>query len=257
MRQACLWHPIRPQVVRGDRPEAAIADVILARPQHLHRLAGVLCQQDGVDDELLVAMAPPAEAAAHQIIVELDLIARNAEHLGGGLDREALALRAAPQLHRVACWRNRGDCVERLHLRVVGIVAAVFALDHGGDFFEGAGRVADLLSDLHRIDDLAMRDGFVGLECLVAVETLRLAGGRPSDVQCILRGECSPRRFGHHADAEWKLDDLDDAGDRARPHIVDAVGAASLDRGAQHRAVQHAGNLHIDAVLRRAVDLVR
>ena len=73
-------------VMRGDRTEATVANIVLAGPQHLYRFAGLLREQHRVDDKLLVAMAAPAEAAAHQQVVQLHLVAWNAERLGGRLD---------------------------------------------------------------------------------------------------------------------------------------------------------------------------
>ena len=70
------------QVVRRQRPEAAVVDVVLARPHHLDRPLDLLRQHHGVDDEVDVAIAAAAEAAAHQQIVQLDLVARDAEQLG-------------------------------------------------------------------------------------------------------------------------------------------------------------------------------
>ena len=65
----------RPQVMRRQRAEAPVLDVVLARPHHLHGPAGILRQQHRIDREVGVARAAPAETAAHQVVVELDLVA--------------------------------------------------------------------------------------------------------------------------------------------------------------------------------------
>ena len=126
-----LAGPVEPglQVVRGDWPEAAVVDVVLARPHHLDRSAGLLRQQHRIDDEIDVAVSAPAEAAAHQHVVELHLVARNAEQLGGRFAGGRLALRSRPDFDRIARRRHRSDGVERLHLRVIGVVAAILGID--------------------------------------------------------------------------------------------------------------------------------
>ena len=65
----------RPQM-RGRRSDGTgRLHVVLARPHHLHRPARFLRQQHRVDDEIDVAVAAPAEAAAHQHVVQLHLVA--------------------------------------------------------------------------------------------------------------------------------------------------------------------------------------
>ena len=92
----------RPQIVGRERTEAPVVDVVFARPHHLHGFAGLLRHQHGVDDEVSIARPAPPEAATEQHVVELDLVARNAKRLGGGFLRQALALRPAPDLRRIA-----------------------------------------------------------------------------------------------------------------------------------------------------------
>ena len=70
------------QVMRRQRPETAVVHVVLARPHHLDRTADFLRQHHRVHDEVDVAIAAATEAAAHQQIVQLHLVARNAEELG-------------------------------------------------------------------------------------------------------------------------------------------------------------------------------
>jgi len=82
-------------------------DVVLAGPDHFHRLARFFGHQHGVDDELFVAMAAPAEAAAQERVVQLHFGARDFQHLGDGFLRHGLALRAAPDLGAIARRRYR------------------------------------------------------------------------------------------------------------------------------------------------------
>ena len=71
----------------------------------------LLRQHHRVHDEIDVAIPAAAEAAAHQEIVQLHLVARDAEELGRRFGRRGLALRAGPDLDRIAGGRDRGDRV--------------------------------------------------------------------------------------------------------------------------------------------------
>jgi hypothetical protein len=66
------WH----EVMRGDRPQASVMHVVLARPNHLDWALGFLGEQDRINNELLVAVAAPAEAAAEQGVMQRDLPSR-------------------------------------------------------------------------------------------------------------------------------------------------------------------------------------
>src|SRR5262249_1585260 len=100
----------RAQVMNRQRPEAAVAHLVLARPEYFHGAFYRSGKQHRVDDELLVAVAAPPEAAAEQRQVKLDLLGRDAERLRDGGDRHGLRLRAAPDL--AALGRDRSDRVE-------------------------------------------------------------------------------------------------------------------------------------------------
>ena len=52
------------EAVRRQRPEAPVADVVLARPHHLHRPARLLREQHRVNQEVHVARPAPAESSA-------------------------------------------------------------------------------------------------------------------------------------------------------------------------------------------------
>src|SRR5205807_9947342 len=82
------------QIMGRDGAEAATVDVVLARPHDPPRSPRLFRQQHGVDNEIGVAVAATAETAAHQHVVKLHLVARNAEDFGRRLARDALALRS-------------------------------------------------------------------------------------------------------------------------------------------------------------------
>ena len=212
----------------------------------------LLRQHHRVDDEIDVAIAAAAEAAAHQQVVQLHLVARDAEHLGRRFRGRGLALRAGPDFDGIAAGRNRGDRVQRLHLRVIGIVAAIFAFDHAGGLLECAAGVA-LRAPVARRLRQVLRVGGEGVVPLVAVEAPGRAGPGPGDGadQRLARLERRPRGLGDHADAVRQPDDRGDARHRLRLGVVDLVRDRSFDRRAQHRAVQHPRHLHVDAVLSR------
>ena len=86
-------------------------DVILARLHRFHRLGDGLREQYRVDQIIHVARASSAEAAAEQHIVELDLAAVELKGIRRGLERDGLALRAAPHFGRIAGCGHRGNCV--------------------------------------------------------------------------------------------------------------------------------------------------
>ena len=95
----------------------------------------------------------------------------------------------------------------------------------------------------------------MGVERFFTVVALGLAGTGPSHAERLLGVERRPWRFRDHTDAERIFDDLENAGDRSRFRIIYLVRPASLDWGAQHGAIEHARDLHVDRVLGRAVDL--
>src|SRR5262249_19349633 len=66
-----------------------------------------------------------------------------------------------------------------------------------------------------------------------------------------------PWRLGDDADAIGEFHNLDDALDRRDLGFVKFLRCRALDRRTHYRAVQHARHLHVDGVLRAAVDLVR
>ena len=76
----------------------------------------------------VVAERAPAEAAAHVALVERHLLGLEPERLGDRLARDVGRLRAFPDLDVVARGVEARHRVERLHLRVVAVVAAELGL---------------------------------------------------------------------------------------------------------------------------------
>ena len=75
------------QPVEEIGPVHVVLDVLLAGPHDLHRAVDLLRDLDGADDA--VDLEPPAEAAADQMVVDDDLVQRQA----GGLRRRRLGAR--------------------------------------------------------------------------------------------------------------------------------------------------------------------
>ena len=116
----------RLQALERLRPEHAVAEVFLARPDQLHRplrLARDARRLGGV-----VAERAAAEAAAHVALVQRDLLGLEAERLRHRRARAAGVLRAFPDLDTVAGRVEARHRVQRLHLRVVAVVAEVLGL---------------------------------------------------------------------------------------------------------------------------------
>src|SRR5262249_57049903 len=90
------------EIVRRDWTESPVVHVVLARPHDLDRTSGLLRQHDGVHDEIDVAIAAPTESPAHHKVVQLHLVARDAEEFRRRLTDVPLPPRPAPDLYRVA-----------------------------------------------------------------------------------------------------------------------------------------------------------
>src|SRR6202021_3741322 len=67
------------QIVRRNRTEMAVMDIVLARPHHLYRPPRTFRHEHGIDDKFLSVVAAPSESAAKQRIVELYLLSRDIE----------------------------------------------------------------------------------------------------------------------------------------------------------------------------------
>ena len=191
--------------------------------------------------------------------MDADLVRRRLEDAGDDLGRERAELGAGPDVGRLAVLRDVGNRVHRLHLGVIGVFGPIGRFHLLGRATEAGLGVTDLVFDL----------GFsVGVLALGGVVRFRLfrvetggssAAGVPGHLE---RLDALARRLdavAEHRHAERQRDDLDDALDL---HDVGNVDPAVLRLGAfhrrlQHRGVDHARHLHVDAELRRAVHLQR
>ena len=122
-------------------PVHVVLDIFLAGPHDLHRAVDLLRDLDGASDA--VDLQPPAKAAADQMIVDHDLVQRQA----GGLRRRRLGARddlvADPDFAAVLADMNRA--VHRLHGRVREERNLVGRLDLGDGARHGLVDVADIL----------------------------------------------------------------------------------------------------------------
>src|SRR5262249_59497832 len=104
------------------RAEHALGDVLLARPDQFHRALYRLGDR-GALGRVVAERAPPEPAAAAPL-VERDLLVRQAERLGHRLARLVGRLAAFPHFGGAAIVGDAHHGVERLHLRVIAVVAA-------------------------------------------------------------------------------------------------------------------------------------
>src|SRR5947209_16691094 len=133
--------------------------------------------------------------------MELNLVAFDAERLGGRLDRHRLALSTAPDFRRVARGCHGRDAVQRLHLRVVRIVAEIRGLESRRSLWHLGAHVAEL-EPVCGLGIRIARGPGEGLETLFAVETPSLAVLAPSDgaFDFVPRCKPGPRSLGNNAD---------------------------------------------------------
>ena len=95
-----------PQLVAPGRAVVVVAHVVLARPDHLHRLAGGLRHLRRLDRE--VGHGAPAEPAAQEGDVDRHLLRREPQRLGHVRLRPGRRLGRRPELGRAG--RARGPC---------------------------------------------------------------------------------------------------------------------------------------------------
>ena len=89
-------------------------DVLLAAPDDFHRSIHLLCNLDGED--AAVDIQPSAEAAAEQMIVDLDCILRQAGELSNRGLGQGRRLGADPDV--AAILAEMDGAVHRLHRRM-------------------------------------------------------------------------------------------------------------------------------------------
>jgi len=122
-------------------PVHVVLDVFLARPDDFDGAVDMLGDLDGANDA--VDLEPPPKAAADQMVVDHDLVQRQAS----GLRRCGLGSRddlgADPDFAAVHADMNRA--VHRLHRRVRKERDLVGRLDRGGGGRHGLADIADIL----------------------------------------------------------------------------------------------------------------
>ena len=129
-------------------PIHVVLDVFLAGPDDLDGTVDMLGDLDGASDA--IDLQPPAKAAADQMIVDHDLVQRQA----GGLRRRRLGARdglaADPDFAAVLADMNRA--VHRLHRRVREERNLIGRLDLGDGARHGLVDIADVLRNRPRIE---------------------------------------------------------------------------------------------------------
>ena len=223
-------------------------DIFLARPHDLHGTVDVLGDLDGAGDA--VHLQPPAEAAADQVIVDDDLVERQAGGLGRGRLGPRDRLGADPDFAAVPADMDRA--VHRLHRRVREERNLVGRLDLGGGARHRAVGIADVLRNGPRPERRLLelgRDRF-GAEPGVRPVVPFDHQGR----EALLRGA---HVVGHHGDGVVEPHDLAHALDGLGRGIVHALHAAAEHRRLRKRRDLHAGRPDVDAVDGRSVDLRR
>ena len=88
------------------RTEAAVLDVVLTRPHHLHRFSHRLRQQCRIHHEFEIAVAATTKSAAEQHAIEFYFLGRNTQRSSHGIDCNRLALCAAPDFATILAYRG-------------------------------------------------------------------------------------------------------------------------------------------------------
>ena len=233
---------------RGLRAVAALAHVLLARPDQLHGLADQLADVHRLH-QFIVAQ-PAAEAAAREGVVDMDVRRLHAGRLGGELERAVGVLGADPDIDAAAL--HPGGAVERLHRGVRHMGHLVIRLDHPAGLRHGG------------IDVAVVARHHAGLiERHEIALAKRGAVGRGVGPEIPFDGQPRERRLGapvtvrDHGDRIGQLHHLQHAA-RARDRLlVHASELAAEHRASHDRGLHGAWNLDVDAVDGGAVDLQR
>jgi hypothetical protein len=174
----------RLDMVRGRRTIFAIRHIVLAAPDQLDRLSHRLGEAQRVHHDFLLAAA--AKTTAQHMLMQRELGAIGLQQIGGLVEQARRALRAGPDLGRLAVGAHGSGRVQRLHLRMVDKACAVFAaVDACRTRHRGFG-VADRLVG-HACARLVATHGSVVGERRFAV-VLRTGRRAPGDLEHALRG---------------------------------------------------------------------
>ena len=223
-------------------------DVFLAGPHHLDRPVDLLGDAHRRDHHVGLELA--AEAAAEQLVVDGDLVDRQAGRLRRLRLHPRHDLGAGPDLAGVRLEMNRA--VHRLHRRMRQERQLVGRLE------PVAGRKA--LGDIA----VGFRDHAVlfagGAQILPDVFRADAARSAPSSQLIIERIEAllgRPHVIADHRDQIVQHDDLLHARDFLGGAVVDLADLAAEHRACRQGRELHAGQHRVDAVDGLAVDLVR
>ena len=234
--------------VEAIGPVHVVLDIFLARPHDLHRTVDVLRDLDRASDA--IDLQPAAKAAADQMIVDHDLVQRQA----GGLRRRRLDARedlaADPDFAAVLADMNRA--VHRLHRGVREERNLVHRLDLGDGARHGLVDIADILRNRPRIE----RRLFELAGDLVRVE-LGVRTVVPFDHQRCQPFFRSPHMVGDDGDRVVEPHDLAHALDGFGRRVIHALHAAAEDGRLRKRRDLHARRPNVDAIDGRSVDLRR
>ena len=184
----------------------------------------------------MVHVAATAETTTDKHTVQHDVLDRNPEGPGNGVDQVRGGLRSGPDLYTLTIPVDLRDGVQRLHLRLVQKVGSVFAL-------VGASWGRDLprwliTGDLH-----------VRLEFCIGIEVFAIYRA-PIDFE--LGGGNDGRLVGltDYPDSVRQRDHVEHTWGGSGGLINDPEQCRTGHWRAHHHPVHHPGQLHIDAVLR-------
>ncbi len=240
-----------------DRVVIIVPEVVLARPLHADRHAGHRLGDDRrLDREIGLRFAP--EAAAEERGVDRHVLGFQLQHLGSVVARGLRALHAGPHLALATLEQSRRR--RRLHRRVRVVRDVVLGLDLLGSTRE---RLIDIAAVAHRFAGLGRGGAHLGL--ILGRVVRRVGPVVPIELQGFASLDRGPGVGGDHGDAALRVElrrrrrarDLHhflDAGDFHRRRGVEAAELAAMHRRARDDGVLHAGQAHVDAVLRLAGD---
>ena len=232
--------------VQEERPVIATLDVILARPDSLHRHACRLGDVHRLADEVGGRRRAPSEAAAEELRMDRDVLLGDARDLGGRHLVHGLELGAGPDLAAAALELHRA--VERLHRRVGKVRDVVL-----GHHALRGGRERRFRVPLLRGDA-----GSFGFRFLAVVLEKRCAvqrRARPQvpvdvDLQRVAPALGAPEVAGDHRQAGRDLHHLLHARDRFCLGRVERLDLAAEHGRARDQRGPQAGEAHVHAELR-------
>ncbi len=238
-----------PIVVVG--PVDVVLDVFFAGPDHLDRTIDLLGDLHRLGDE--IHLEPPAEAAAEQMVMNADLLGRQAGHLRGGGLGAGRDLGAHPDVAAVLAYVD--GAVHRLHRGVREERHLVDCLDLLGGAGHDLGHIALGRALLAR-DHARLLRGRLELLHDIGGAELGVRALVPADVE---RGKAllgRPHVIGDHRHGAAEANHPVHAFNRLRLGVIDARELAAEHRTGGDGGDFHTGDLHVDAVLGLAIDLV-